>query len=1730
MLVLLQKSPQWFNRHGVSIDVVITCFYRVLQWFPICDPVSGGCTLCKNRGSLWLTALWLVSLAAILMAAGAAEAALQCYDCHGTRANGDNRPLDAPYRNVTTGGFQGTHRNHLSVNAGAAGCAPCHPGSTSYNSAHRDGTITLSRNINSSHVAARYLNQTSAFSRWSTSFPQSASPNPGNCSNVNCHFETATPRWGSASLSAPSGCNSCHGAPPQDGSHAQHFNAFTSSAGRTFQHICVKCHNGNPSFGHATSAGRRGLRISFTDPANNAGIYTGDVSYPNYLPSNMPSRSGACNTLYCHSNAAPFDKANVYKSPNWGGAALVCTSCHDGSGPLTSLSGRHGKHTDNASYAFACERCHNGTVTGNGTIGDKSLHINFVKDVGFKEGGDYDRGGARECSNTYCHSDARGGAPNVAVKWSDTAPMQCYSCHRGTINDQVGGIYMNMTSNGHKLLVGPQWIRKYPCTYCHNATVAPVTVAAGKPPVDGTINKSRHVDGVKNVVMDPFWSIDFMPFPAYSSVSGGRKCYNVYCHSDGTRKPEYVKPFGWNEGRTRCNTCHGHPTGTCSALGCHDGLLHEDPAHPENTKVWPVITGWPVGEEWKAAVPMYPNQGRNMPRANSHPRHIESNFTCDKCHNKTINISNGTCTGAQCHVAGQSLPAGNMGTLSHLDGTYHVNKRKDVNLKDGGSYDDNNKNCTNTKCHTGPAPVWGDSVNGSIICLSCHGTTDPDVDAFQFINESTQARINTVEWASSGHGRYSSAGRYPGSGNPAANFPSNPCWYCHDNKVLHNDQKNLFRLRQHSQFAERFEKECVYCHMERTGDAGECKACHVAQAESLAPQATAAGIVFRKKDNSRETRYTGHTYVADCINGAGSEAGTCHDSDSGTFAGGAHKGHSVNAGLWNAAQKADIKNQYLMMGVCLKCHDEDSGDKCTQCHTPPATNLLKYSIGFDPGTGFIKPKKARATSAHFGYKHYRAFQDSGGWQFMDGKWKAVGSWKGGKFCWDCHDPHGDGNIYMIQSKVATSTDGVFGIPQTRADVDFKSTKGIGPGGYARNDSKDLVDGKFTGICNVCHTPGSKHFTSTSGDSHSGGRRCTNCHEHRFSDSHADNQSCSECHQSKPVPRHSAFGQPRDCTKCHNGVIGKRMNIMQQMNGTSHHVQGVAVNNKHCYACHWESTPEGLIDVRYHEGYNYKTYTSVKNAKVDLVVWNPGNRPAYYNTTTAVQFMANNIGTANERAEVTRLTGVCISCHSDRNNNNRDIFGDCKTPRQYAWDGQSIDARYSQSGTTPWGKYNSTTYPNVAKKDLVTKAFSAHGNAVANQGGWDPASGLDATIPNTRNGRQNVQCFDCHSSHGSTVAGVTSSYVTFNGSRNGGNLKETRAGQGGYAMDYTASANPVANAVNAYNAGAGQCFDCHNNASAGTTPWGYFSTYSARAPIMGYKDTPRFGAGTKGSTSRYAYRSDKKDIVSGHLVPRQANFLNYSAKGKINGLCTPCHDPHGVSPSLGGNQRYAVPMLKGTWMTSPYKEDKPAPNPFGPNATANSWGKASISPPEGWNTPTGVSPVVGYNVDRTTFGESTRISEDATKFAGLCMRCHPKGNLTDGTPNNTAWRSVDRVHESVKGWGDTGKATEHAYTCSKCHTPHNSGLPRLLATDCLNYKHRGEKASGGQPWTADKQATASGESGRAHTYASQHRGYPVGNQFGSSASHEATDSCHAGALGNTGTTWPDNNRWNNVTTW
>lgn len=1442
-------------------------------------------------------------------------------------------------------------------------------------------------------------------------------------------------------------CTVCHGFPPISPETLVFSPTPTGSAtpGAHNFHVNVKgvtcnsCHNGSVGTGATHNNGRIvTLGFSVAGGAKRGGAYDGqttalyNTSEANTTVTNTGTKT--CTNIYCHSNAEPRGKANAFRSPAWDGPSMNCGSCHDTGGALTSLSGRHAKHTNAGTYAFPCEKCHSATVTGSSAIKNQAMHANASKDIVFAAGGSFNSTDA-SCASTACHSDGKGGSPNTPAAWLNAETQghaPCDLCHNGRPGSETNV----MSTGGHDRLVGTGWVRRFPCRYCHAATVNSSNEIG---------DYTKHVNQTVDVAIASDWNIVGKPAPSYDAAT--KTCDNVYCHSDGTTVNPQVRPFAWTSGRTHCNTCHGHEQGSCSQ--CHaDGR-----------------TAWAAGDEWKSAMPMYTSTGAGTERANSHVRHLMTNFPCDKCHNATI--INGSCT--DCHVNGR--PSGSMSEVSHINPAYHVNRTKDVVLSDGGTYNPLTKRCSNTVCHTGGDPQWGDTVNGEVICLSCHGTTGADVDDFAYGN-GTRAKINMTQWETTGHGRPASAGAYPKSGNPAAAFPGNPCWYCHDNGVLHGTASNPFRLKIHQQFEKRFDKECVFCHMERTD--AECMGCHNSSF-SMAPQLANLASPPLSQD---------HTGYAD---GQTSCVAVCHSTNAAI--------HKTTMDIaWTAQKKADVRNSYKMMGVCLQCHEDERNGQCEKCHTGP-----QYRLGYDPGTGYIKATTARATSVHFGYKHYAGYE-------------STGVWKGGKFCWDCHDPHGDNNIYMIQDRVSTATDGSYGVPTAQSDVLF-TRKSIGTD-YAKSSAP------YTGICNVCHTAPGQHYKSDYGDSHNEGRVCTTCHEHRWSDSHGSGKSCNTCHADRPVPRHTAFGLPRDCTKCHNGAINMRMDIMGQFGigtnfqGNSHHVQGGKVTNKHCYACHWEATELGLINTAYHSGYNYKEHTSTSGGPVNLVVWGPGARPAtYQDGSTAVTFTASKVGTVDERAEVSKVTQVCLGCHSDQNKNTKPFEivdpdnPDCQTPAQYAWDRTSVAARYSQTGTASWGKYSSSANPRVTKKDTVTKAFSAHGNATANQGGWSATTGYEGTIPNTRNGSQAVQCYDCHSSHGSKATGVTSSYATYNGTFNGANLKETQAGKGGYAMTYKPAANTDTSGVNPFASGAALCFDCHETQTSGTKPWGYQSTFGATSPIMGYKDTSRFGQGTKGSTARFAYRANKATIMGGHF--KASSTLGNSAMQQINGLCTPCHDPHGVSPTLGANQAYALPMLKGTWLTTPYQDDRTQPTASGQISQSN----------------------LTWRTDRSTFGNpvvisdnTKRINETEDQFAGLCLRCHPKANLTtdvsQAATSTLAWKSRERIHRSVKGWGwNTGDAErEHAFPCSKCHQPHNSGLPRLMQTNCLDSNHRGNVASGGTP-----------SGGGSYCNPRSRGGYPMGmNPAGSGSSNPPNLDCHGSDPGTGG--WPGDVRWNNVTPW
>jgi hypothetical protein len=738
------------------------------------------------------------------------------------------------------------------------------------------------------------------------------------------------------------------------------------------------------------------------------------------------------------------------------------------------------------------------------------------------------------------------------------------------------------------------------------------------------------------------------------------------------------------------------------------------------------------------------------------------------------------------------------------------------------------------------------------------------------------------------------------------------------------------------------------------------------------------------------------------------------------------------------------------------------------------------------------------------------------------KWSANGGWgvAGGKYgqftCATCHMKEAP-NIKRIRGVITVPDTSKGTIPGSA--VSFRTTSV--PGSFGDDTIAHATSNK---ICEVCHSQTSVHKYN---------QPTVALHETSFGTA-----DCTQCH------KHSQGFKPAGgCTICHSVSLGSRVAVVGQFSASSHHVQksGTPVTDKDCYQCHWEANEDGSINDLYHGG------SANPGASVKLVIYGAGTRPTTYAVgTTAVEYMAN-----GSRTEFAKLNQVCLGCHSAQNNAIQP-FGDGKTPKQYAWDGLSINERYSQMGSTTWGKYSGA---NVTPKNTQTKAFSAHGNAAANQRGWN----LTETWPNT-SGTVNVLCYDCHNSHGSSAAGKTASYTS--ATTSGGILKDTVAGKGGYAMTY--KPQPVAQDKNSRNAGASICFDCHMTQNSGTTPWGYQNTFGSTQAILGYWEKPYWtgaaGVNPSGAQMRYPYKN-AIGTAGGHFGA--SSGLITQTMGTIEGLCTPCHDPHGISPTLGANEAYGVPLLKGTWMTSPYKEDVA---PVATNEPRGGGKKANVMN-------VGSTPL--YHIDQNTldittfttqgndedhsksgtapswnFNSTKRVTETVDQFGGLCVKCHPKTfiNPTAGG----AWKSVDRIHNTVKGWGGSGANANnavHSYTCSKCHAPHSSCLPRLMVTNCLDPTHRQQIASGGL------QPILNTESGRRGQGAGHFPGggggngeepnYPgpwffgsTGGSSGGSRDHDYghgdggspstyTRACHDNTNSDS---YPANQRWNIKTPW
>lgn len=765
----------------------------------------------------------------------------------------------------------------------------------------------------------------------------------------------------------------------------------------------------------------------------------------------------------------------------------------------------------------------------------------------------------------------------------------------------------------------------------------------------------------------------------------------------------------------------------------------------------------------------------------------------------------------------------------------------------------------------------------------------------------------------------------------------------------------------------------------------------------------------------------------------------------------------------------------------------------------------------------------------------------GGWGLPDKQYGEVA-------CGTCHvRGPANGNIKRIRPSITAPDGTVF--PNNAGEVVARQAIPAVSSDFGNDADEHAISKK---ICEVCHSKTNYHRYNTAGQSslnHFNAEDCVACHRHNAGfragcgDCHGNsdtgtawpdgvanninpsyaaidddagphaghvaalgnNASCANCHPSAETSSVHLDGTVdllttgftyekstqscssinchggtnakwRDggaCLDCHASVQGNRAAVKGQFSANSHHVQGVTVTNALCYQCHWEANSDGTINPTYHGG------SATPGATVDLVIYGTASRPTgYASGTTAVQYKAD-----GSRSEIARLNQHCLGCHSDSNSTTTP-FGDGKTPQQYAWDktvedpdGTSVASRYNQTQTTSWGKYSGV---NVTPKATRFKAYSAHGNATANQGGWD----LNETWPDKRAGSVNVACFDCHNSHGSSVTGRTVSYAE----SGGGILKTTTSGLGGYAVSYKPMAGGSATDKNQRNAGASLCFDCHLTGTAGvSTPWGYATTFGATEPILGYFDTAHFAPGNSGPQQRFPYRQANA-LKGGHFGASSA--LKSAATKPIGGLCTPCHDPHGVSPNLS-NQAYGVPLLRGTWMTSPYREDV---SPLNNNAYTHR------------------SEGVPYRINENTFGPNiytfvSGIGESASVFSDLCLQCHPRERLTDGITHT--WKSKDRIHESVSGWKSAGTPEKHKFPCAKCHSPHvSTGLPRLMVTNCLDATHKG-RSPGQIPYV-------NGDQGRI-----------PGSYYQWDPEENGLINCHEGA--NPAASDTDQS-WNNVTPW
>jgi hypothetical protein len=518
--------------------------------------------------------------------------------------------------------------------------------------------------------------------------------------------------------------------------------------------------------------------------------------------------------------------------------------------------------------------------------------------------------------------------------------------------------------------------------------------------------------------------------------------------------------------------------------------------------------------------------------------------------------------------------------------------------------------------------------------------------------------------------------------------------------------------------------------------------------------------------------------------------------------------------------------------------------------------------------------------------------------------------------------------------------------------------------------------------------------------------------------------------------------------------------------TSHHIQGAAADadrNYACRRCHRENDDspganDGLVELKNYAG---TTYTDPETALTyDIVALNPAS------------------------PDLSLLNAFCLGCHSNAMASTT-IFrngasGDANDPQSKSWNDSSVEHRWSRTwapaATLAFSPYSSSTY-NVTPADLVDKAYSPHAEPGANERGiaghntaWNDDANAAAPA---------VACTDCHNTHGSNN---TTTRTWHDRDRNGTPTAFTETG----GLLKGSAGAPRGATVPTYNPAAGTwyslevdlCFDCHMETSSASIPKGY-NTYSLSQSITDYYagdpsqagSSGRWDIGTGGdtwNTQTFTYKPDT--LMSSHFEGTDGGgtattFRTGFGATVVGGRCTPCHDPHGVSQSYGTNtfmsegdtapnQNRKFPLLKGNWLTSPYKEDRAGDiDQPGANSTQMTWDPVAGVRGTGLKTTHGHPgpmprhhPDFAYNNPRNVgagygSGAGTGWGSGGTGHDGYFIDDNTWGMTgqgywgTPGTPGSANDRPRPNYPTSGPLGGGTDNISEaykHAGLCLVCH--------------------------------------------------------------------------------------------------